>query len=861
MKHLERILSIAYAVMLASVLFSCEEPIEEEKEPPVYKEEIHEEYVDGTICISNDYVSIDWDNKSNKVLTADTLTGDFTVQLADKNQGKELKAGSLVTMDVDSAIYLRRVTEVSQKGNTVSIKTEQGSIAELFAGSEFVLAIGEVPDTAVFVNSKGQHMRPIRTTYRRIVNDDGNFDDVPINLLSPTRTYYQDKNSWTVGPDIEIPDVSIYDKPPMSLEVGGRVKFQYTVGYAITCNFSGLGEFASEAASKDAYMRITVYWKPDIAQQVHFKGTAGLTIKGKSKKGADGKVISNGKTYFKNMGNEDVNKALAKLFEKDGTKASEIEDIWEIDLNKGAPNGEKEKMKMPASMKGMFEPKFEIYAGAALVGGVNFSLAKTITPSVITFEVSQNGNLMPSIKVPTIEIKKEKMSLEPYISIGGRSTLTMGARVGFIFSLFDHSFISVGIEGVLIDGETQGGFLGTLVNSDTEYGSYTIPTGAIVASQRFSTPSISIFAGINPSIFAKLPFYGDELKEWIEEHGQFNPGNLLPSYSFESPTDIRFKTKSNELKARAENQVIIQVLAEENGETVGCTSMATHVIVIAHGGGQFKYYNKNILGVEDGTYDWHVAHCITVNNYESVWWQPKTVDDCLEIRLYKYDGTYISKFLYLTEEGIGHDAVDMGGDVLWGTENVTLGNKVLFGWGDGTGQHIEQCYLEYRSYDEDGEPIGNPDPNYVEDEYKVFDYYCGTANYSEIGGSSSDFAANSWGGGWRLPKKKEWEWLIKNCKWEWSDNPKGYWVKSKVTNGAIFLPADGAKIGDIYDTTHTCEYWSSNGEGTYTIYNNHNIYPQAYYMSAYPDRKDDNKAQIGYTYKFYQQSIRPVKDK
>lgn len=867
MKYLNRTLTITIILSLAFMLFSCEEEPNEDSELPIFKEQVHEECVDGTVCISNDYVSIDWDNKSNKVLSANTQTGDFIIQLADKKQIKELKEGSLLTMDVDSAIYLRRVKTVTQEGNTISVETEQGSMAELFAGSEFVLTFGEIPDTAVFVNSKGQRMRPIQATYTRIRNEDGTHCDVPNHLL--TRTYYNSKDSWTIGPEIEIPDQTLYDKPPMKLEFGGNFKFQFTAGYAILCNFSSYGEYLDEASDCNAYIGLTVYWKQDFDVRANLKGTSSLSLKGKAKKGKDGK-ISDGRTYFKEMGNDDVNEKLAQFFEKTKVDAKETKDIWEISLDANIsdplkPEGKEESsetktVKMTADMKGMFEPKIELFAGAEFNGGLHFTLTNT-TPNVLSLQIAQHGHFMPTISVPTCDVKHANTHIEPYISVGGRITVSLGARAGFIFSLFDYNLVSAGIEGVLFDGETQGGVLGTIANVETDYGLVPVPTGAIVATQKFKTPSISAFAGVNPALLAKLPFYGDELKEWVEEHAQISTGNILPSYEYEAPTEVRFKTKSSELQAHAKNQVIIEVLGEENGETKGC-DMATQVIVIAHGGGQFEYYNKNLLGVEDGTHDWHVAHCITVCHYESVWWQPKTINDCLEIRLYKYDGSYQQKFLYLTDEGAGHESVDMGGDVYWASENVVLGNKKLFGWGDGTGQHIEQCWRDYYSYDEDGEPYGDKDPTYEEDEYKVFGYYSGTEPYSQISGSSDDIATRVWGGGWRMPKKKEWEWLIKNCTWEWSDDPKGYWVRSAV--GVIFLPADGAKMGNTYDTVETCEYWTSDGltgDNYYLDEKGRYIYSMAYYLSAMPKRKNGVDIQITDTYKLYQQSVRPVRDK
>lgn len=60
-----------------------------------------------------------------------------------------------------------------------------------------------------------------------------------------------------------------------------------------------------------------------------------------------------------------------------------------------------------------------------------------------------------------------------------------------------------------------------------------------------------------------------------------------------------------------------------------------------------------------------------------------------------------------------------------------------------------------------------------------------------------DAAYQKWKGTWRMPTKKDFEWLINenNCEWSWVDkspeNPAGFKVVSRTTKGTIFLPAAG----------------------------------------------------------------------
>ena len=82
-------------------------------------------------------------------------------------------------------------------------------------------------------------------------------------------------------------------------------------------------------------------------------------------------------------------------------------------------------------------------------------------------------------------------------------------------------------------------------------------------------------------------------------------------------------------------------------------------------------------------------------------------------------------------------------------------------------------------------------------------------------GANVDYDASSysWGGGWRMPTKEEFEELINNCDWRWDDQDghEGYLITSQHTELSIFLPSTGY-IEDDYNLTYArvsgC-YWSS----------------------------------------------------
>ena len=75
-----------------------------------------------------------------------------------------------------------------------------------------------------------------------------------------------------------------------------------------------------------------------------------------------------------------------------------------------------------------------------------------------------------------------------------------------------------------------------------------------------------------------------------------------------------------------------------------------------------------------------------------------------------------------------------------------------------------------------------------------------------------DAATANYGKNWRMPTNKEWEELIKKCKWTWScsNGVWGYIVTSKQTKHSIFLPACGFAEYDIaLSYNELGKYWAS----------------------------------------------------
>ena len=85
---------------------------------------------------------------------------------------------------------------------------------------------------------------------------------------------------------------------------------------------------------------------------------------------------------------------------------------------------------------------------------------------------------------------------------------------------------------------------------------------------------------------------------------------------------------------------------------------------------------------------------------------------------------------------------------------------------------------------------------------------------------ADDVCTVKWGRAWRTPTRGQWEELIDNCNWEWTEigGQKGYRVSSKTNSNSIFLPA----VGYIANTTH----YHKNEEGYYASANIWDSYPR-----------------------------------
>lgn len=177
---------------------------------------------------------------------------------------------------------------------------------------------------------------------------------------------------------------------------------------------------------------------------------------------------------------------------------------------------------------------------------------------------------------------------------------------------------------------------------------------------------------------------------------------------------------------------------------------------------------------------------------------------------------------------ISTETVDLGLSVKWASWNVGASAPEEFGgrygWADPTG--------EKQTTELDDYPNATPPEN-----------ICGT---------EYDIARAQWGNGWRLPSQAEFQELVDNCIWEWTEVNGVAGRRATAANGnSIFFPAAASRDGETV----------SNQVGQRGCYWSGTLYPgndarYAYYFYFYESNQQparNNRRYMGY-------SVRPVKE-
>lgn len=832
MKHPERLLPCLFVAMLVGGFYACEpDDIEPEKKGP---DTIQTEY--GQIIVSEDYVPIDWADGKNEVQRIDVNSPEkatITMELADKKLAAQVQQGSILTVDVDTAIYLRKVVSSTIDGTTVTAVTTQATLEDVFSGSEFELCLGEEPDCelfecgidedAVFPDSlldeeeeeeeffpyNGDSDDAIYAPWLR--GHGGSRDDgttakpnvrrytEPARRLprfQPTEIRYQDENGQWVresydaycahratrgdepsaihfelgGPDI----LDLHSDPAdtesgFSLGVKGGATFKCDLGFKMTTNYAD-GEFTSTYKKGKVEITPLFFFKPSLELSAQFYAK-----------------------FSKEINKKTTQKIKAKkLAHAAGPKA--VFAIGPV------------PMMVAANADFYAEPEF------TLAAEVDFTVAGTAAfNSDIEMGIKWNqkkGSFTRVFNKPDWSWTAQK----PTLAINGSAEAKLYVYPQFDVLLYD-------IIGPYVAYKP---YIRTTVSAGINTTTGLCWKWDAAMGNEFG---VGIKAEVLGYDLAKKDLvskkFGSELQLWNAPN---NLSSTAPDIKVGSLNEISITVQNKILAWKHTNTwlpVFVRFETEDDAKEL------------------YEY---------DNTSGGNAHSAMTVEDDDGivrVAWYPQSLSSALTASIYAPDGHMIDCLSFHPDNTPeGAEGIDMGTGILWANMNIGAsdpeGSGDYCGWGDASGKHQEQCF----------------DPsygNYVDDEEACLKYYGGSSPHSNISGTKYDIATREWGGGWRIPTYNEWKKLIKSCEVAYDSSRDVY---TFTNNGKTLLfPAAGCEIGTEYSSLNeksSGEYWTATLKTKEPS--------NAWYIGMTGSGKKA-KAAYGSVPRYYLQSVRPVKDK
>ena len=831
MKRIERLFPVVFLLMLIGGFFSCNEneDIEVEKKPDT----IQTEY--GEVIISADYVPIDWNKSANQVLSIEVPNEKeavVTMALEDKKLASEIQKGSIITVDVDTAIYLRKVTSATVDGTKVTCVTTQGTLEDVFGESEFELCMGEEPDCDLYVceideecifpdsieeddeeedvfysNSddeeneaimnapwyrKGTSVAITKSTVQKLerpkkklprfypkeiggYDENGVWKRVP---LATTRDEKEARASFKL-PDFEFDLHPKDDGTGFSGGVKGSLGFETELGFRMTTNYPD-GEFSSTAKKGKVVIEPKFFFKPTFSYLLQFYFSYTKSSKESIKPSFKPHLIKElpAKRVFFAIGPVPV-----EVSANCGIYAQpEVEFNAEVNITLGGQLTTQSDVELglrfnQAAREGhkftkvYNKPEWENHWQQP-----TFALSGTLKGQV---------NIYPKFSVELYDIIGPYVYLKPYIGASASAGVNTSTGDTYQLNAFAGTKFGLGISADVLGYEIFN-FEFLDMKLGKEYSLASIPDGIESNSgdkiKMGQMNDIEVF--VNNSIFGH-----DVLNTWF-------------------PCNVLFYTEDDK---------------KEIYDEYSSSSSELHYRVIS--------------SVKNGS--------------AKVKWNPTSPTSVLTAAIYEPNGKEKSFVLFRPDNSPeGAKGIDMGTGLLWANMNIGAQGQDdigdLVGWGDASGKHEQQSFDA--SYG-----------NYVEDIEECMKYYGGTSPHSNIAGTKYDYASRKWGGQWRMPTWKEWNKLIKACEISYEKKEFGeYYVFTGPTGNKLYFPAGGYALGggenefwSGYDTV-TGEYWTS--------MLNSKKKNEAWYVGM--SRKNGkNKVAAGSVPRYYRQSVRAVRPK
>ena len=795
---MKKLYLLMFALLLASIsVFNSCKPKDPDDEQNLDDNENEEEIVEDEI-VSPDYVPIDWENAS--IISSNDSIGDYSINFT--GEVPSIVPGSVITIDQDSIIRYVFVESVEVEGNTLSMKTSQAYLTDIFANTTITLTTDN--------SRRGNNVfYPIEAFY---YDDKGNRCEIDLNATRDDNFGFT-HNIWNFSDILDGMELLSGDNYKLYME---KLSYNFNIDLVMEMNFGGRNEIEIMANGLERYksealnIETSLVGDFDTEQMIRFD--------------AEGECsFSEGYDIWKH-----------NFFRPIPIKFS----VYGVPVQVTLRSDLFREVELTAKGEMSAYVGFEDHADGKL--GFNWAQSGSMTPVKQfsnTFDftpptVEGNGSIeakawvFPRVSLMLYSVIGPSFDFKPYLSTtlnGGFKEEMLGTDNDFCAWSLDCSTgidaacgLSLGFMGYETHNFSTDNF--NIVDKTLYHSPERIELvpmeqkmrareGKEVKFKVYDRNHISGTEVLTPlSQFVK--FEGDG--EFSEEYGIADEGEASVEWTPSSEDDVMYARLYDD-----GGKVVSE--AEFTIETKVTTSSVTNVTTESArcGGNVSCYYDDDIY--ERGI-------CWSKNP------EPDVNDQCatsgagagsftcnmtgLEDNTTYYVKAYAKMYDYVvygeqksfkTEEDdevcdpdgeiAGHGYVDLGlpSGLKWATCNVGASSPEDYGdyfaWGE-TNPKTEYTWGNSVTYGEQMSDIS------------------GNAQY--------DAATANWGGSWRMPTKEQMEELVEHCEWEWTqvNGVNG----SKVTgpNGScIFLPAAGCNLTSPDDDGLDGIYWSSTPYDSY----------------------------------------------
>ena len=224
-----------FALLLASIsVFNSCKPKDPDDEQNLDDNENEEEIVEDEI-VSPDYVPIDWENAS--IISSNDSIGDYSINFT--GEVPSIVPGSVITIDQDSIIRYVFVESVEVEGNTLSMKTSQAYLTDIFANTTITLTTDN--------SRRGNNVfYPIEAFY---YDDKGNRCEIDLNATRDDNFGFT-HNIWNFSDTLDGMELLSGDNYKLYME---KLLYNFNIDLVMEMNFGGRNEIEILANGLERY--------------------------------------------------------------------------------------------------------------------------------------------------------------------------------------------------------------------------------------------------------------------------------------------------------------------------------------------------------------------------------------------------------------------------------------------------------------------------------------------------------------------------------------------------------------------------------------------------------------------------------